>query len=78
MDWLQIIGNMNVNSVLKRLSFLHQGKSLLLQGIQASSIPCQPITISRLEALMSTHASILVDSVGSPSAEVYRTASSFP
>jgi hypothetical protein len=28
--------------------------------------------------LMSTHASILVDSVGPPSAEVYRTAASFP
>jgi hypothetical protein len=27
---------------------------------------------------MSTHASILVDSVGPPSAEVYRIASSFP
>ena len=29
-------------------------------------------------ALMSTHASILVDSVGPPSAEVCRTAASFP
>jgi hypothetical protein len=28
--------------------------------------------------LMSTHASILVDSVGPPSAEVRRTAASFP
>jgi hypothetical protein len=28
--------------------------------------------------LMSTHASILVDSVGPPSAEVCRTATSFP
>jgi hypothetical protein len=28
--------------------------------------------------VMSTHASILVDSVGPPSAEVYRTAASFP
>jgi hypothetical protein len=30
------------------------------------------------EPLMSTHASILVDSVGPPSAEVCRTAASFP
>jgi hypothetical protein len=29
-------------------------------------------------SLMSTHASILVDSVRPPSAEVYRTAASFP
>jgi hypothetical protein len=28
--------------------------------------------------LMSTHASVLVDSVGPPSAEVCRTAASFP
>jgi hypothetical protein len=28
--------------------------------------------------VMSTHASILVDSVGPPSVEVYRTAASFP
>jgi hypothetical protein len=28
--------------------------------------------------LMSTHASVLVDSVGPPSAEVYRAAASFP
>jgi hypothetical protein len=31
-----------------------------------------------LGTLMSTHASILVDSVGPPSAEVCRTAASFP
>jgi hypothetical protein len=31
-----------------------------------------------LDAVMSTHASVLVDSVGPPSAEVYRTATSFP
>jgi hypothetical protein len=30
------------------------------------------------EILMSTHASVLVDSVGPPSAEVCRTAASFP
>jgi hypothetical protein len=30
------------------------------------------------QALMSTHASVLVDSVGPPSAEVCITASSFP
>jgi hypothetical protein len=30
------------------------------------------------DAMMSTHASILVDSVGPPSAEVCRTAASFP
>jgi hypothetical protein len=30
------------------------------------------------EGLMSTHASVLVDSVGPPSAEVCRTAGSFP
>jgi hypothetical protein len=31
-----------------------------------------------LEEVMSTHASILVDSVGPPSAEVCRTTTSFP
>jgi hypothetical protein len=30
------------------------------------------------QSLMSTHASVLVDSVGPPSAEVCRTAASFP
>jgi hypothetical protein len=55
-DWLQTTGDMNVNWGLKRLSFLHQGKSILLQGIQASSIPCQPITIGRLEALLNSDA----------------------
>jgi hypothetical protein len=32
----------------------------------------------RYASLMSTHASVLVDSVGPPSAEVCRTAASFP
>jgi hypothetical protein len=32
----------------------------------------------RTDELMSTHASVLVDSVGSPSEEVCRTAASFP
>jgi hypothetical protein len=32
----------------------------------------------RTRSLMSTHASVLVDSVGPPSAEVCRTAASFP
>jgi hypothetical protein len=34
--------------------------------------------ISSDEALMSMHASVLVDSVGPPSAEVCRVAASFP
>jgi hypothetical protein len=33
---------------------------------------------SAYETLMSTHASVLVDSVGPPSAEVCRVAASFP
>jgi hypothetical protein len=33
---------------------------------------------TRLLELMSTHDSVLVDSVGPPSAEVYRAAASFP
>jgi hypothetical protein len=34
--------------------------------------------IGQERGLMSTHASVLVDSVGPPSAEVCRTAASFP
>jgi hypothetical protein len=47
-------------------------------------IPCSPRAPWRISivnpsgCLMSTHASILVDSVGPPSAEVCRTAASFP
>jgi hypothetical protein len=36
------------------------------------------ILIEKDEELMSTHAYVLVDSVGPPSAEVCRTAASFP
>jgi hypothetical protein len=35
------------------------------------------VKISKIQ-VMSTHASVLVDSVGPPSAEVCRTAASFP
>jgi hypothetical protein len=36
------------------------------------------LAISRSPSMMSTHASVLVDNVGPPSAEVCRAAASFP
>jgi hypothetical protein len=50
---------------------------LALQQQQIHQRPIQRIQEPR-RALMSTHASVLVDSVGPPSAEVCRAAASFP
>jgi hypothetical protein len=52
----------------------------VLTGEQIVGVKCllfSPATAPE-NSLMSTHASILVDSVGPPSAEVCRTAASFP
>jgi hypothetical protein len=50
-------------------------------GIVVIASPSQdPIGSKRRASkrLMSTHASILLDNIGPPSVEVYRTAASFP
>lgn len=56
MDWLEGIGLMNVHWGLKRLSFQHRGRQVLLQGITANTSVCQEISISQLEVLDHKHA----------------------
>jgi hypothetical protein len=51
MDWLQSLGDMNVNWLQKRLSFNHHGKTVKLQGLVADTSSCQSLTRSELEAL---------------------------
>jgi hypothetical protein len=51
MDWLQSLGDMNVNWLQKRLSFNHHGKTVKLQGLVADTSSCQSLTTSELEAL---------------------------
>lgn len=55
MDWLQSIGDMNVQWVLKQLSFLHKGKQIKLQGLAPNISTCPVISISQLEALEAKH-----------------------
>jgi hypothetical protein len=51
MDWLQSLGDMNVNWLQKRLSFNHHGKTVKLQGLVADTSSCQSLTTTELEAL---------------------------
>jgi hypothetical protein len=53
----------------------NNSQSLSISALKAVWISGGPIMSG---GMMSTHASILVDSVGPPSAEVRRTAASFP
>jgi hypothetical protein len=51
MDWLQGIGDMNVNWLEKRMPFKHQGSPVQLQGLIADTTSYLGISFSELEAL---------------------------
>jgi hypothetical protein len=56
MDWLESIGDMNVNWVQKSLHFQHAGHPVTLQGL--SSVPsstCSSISLAQLQAMEKTN-----------------------
>jgi hypothetical protein len=56
MDWLQGIGDMNVNWLEKRLSLKHQGQQVQLQGLTTDTTSCLGIYFAELEALEESNA----------------------
>jgi hypothetical protein len=63
------------NQVFIGLPFLKMVESLFYLVMNAKELV---IFLDAMKCLMSTHASVLVDSVGPPSAEVCRAVASFP
>jgi hypothetical protein len=57
MDWLESIGEMNIDWVQKSLHFQHQGEPVSLQGVLPVSVPktCRPISLAQLQAMEKTN-----------------------
>lgn len=52
MDWLTQHNPMEVDPVLKTLAFMHQGHSIIMQGVSSITSQCQSISTEQLKGMM--------------------------
>jgi hypothetical protein len=71
-------GNMLGHGVVEVLHLVSELTLVVTRRVQVRCMDMWPIVAHGPALVMSTHASVLIDSVGPPSAEVCRAASSFP